>query len=931
MKISNLTISILSYEINLNLFDIIRNLYRIKIVYATFVFCVFAIVTSNSQTSLCALYGSIPGNAIYFNSKTINSPETYTDKYIVVNGDLTINHILATFTRCTFNISSGSQIIVNSNKRLQLSGCLLFSCGDTPWNGIYINSNGLLICQNESTNQSKIENASNGIQLEKNSKLTLSSTVFNRNSVGIRLLGTPTIFKFADNIFLGHSSITEPIGVRIDVGTFDIMDIATGINQFRTLKYGILAYGRTILVQNCQFALCDYGIYNTNCKANINFVKGFGKASSTATFSNNHYYNLYFTGDSEIAIKECISLVDNRWTKFNGIPNIFISKNNSGSILIYENSFTNNLYSSTVGQQLLTYYFDVAISNSTVNNGCEISNNLFQATNHNEFTPHKLIQLHISSSLFTQVAIIQHNTFNFNGIYCQTVGLVNNESGIVNFDGCDNCTPARQVVFNTCRNIYLNQDTFNKAHCDATSVLIYETTNITCENNMFFESDRIPFCHNTGIKIYSSQAEICSNVFDNNYIGIDAGYINSIPLTVISSNVFDNNYVGVHYFVDAMVGPQVHKGNKWINSFESGYRLIHDYITFYNLAPLNRYIIDENDYGGSNYWPITFNPGNFVFDDGIDTLTSCLPINTDTSLIHATKDLPYGYKWENFYNIIGSIEQGFTFINSAYETLYDSLNETNLYDLMRIRYDIYNFNVNLQDFQDSLDDTQTAIETLIDVINYAKISIIEDSIETGLILDSLYTLLDSLFLAKSDIEDNFLNSREDILEDIREANSSIESEVPIEVNRVLLNNILIKILKGDTLTQEDSSNLQNITLTCILDEGNNSMIAKSLLMAYYHLEFDDDHQVCEAEELLSTIEESLEHTYFNKLFNINQRIDLNADLTILNLYNLYGQKIKENVKYFDLKNAYLIPGLYFISIQKENRFFKTVKIWLPIK
>lgn len=925
-----LTKSILFSLTNLILVDFIRNIIISKTVYSILVFCLFVSVNLNSQSSLCSQYGTVPGNAIYFNSKTISSPETYTDKYIVVNGDLTINHILATFTRCTFNISSGSKIIVNSNKRLRLSGCLLFSCGDTPWNGIYINSNGLLICQNESTNQSKIENASNGIQLENTSKLTLSSTVFNRNSVGIRLLGTPTIFKFADNIFLGHSSITDPIGVRVDVGTFDIMDIATGINQFRILKYGILAYGRSILIQNCQFALCDYGIYNINCKANINFVKGFGKASSTATFSNNHYYNLYFTGDSEIAIKECISLVDNRWTKSNGIPNIFISRNNSGSILIDENSFTNNLYSTTVGQQLLTYYFDVAISNSTANNGCEISNNLFQATNHNEFTPHKLIQLHISSSFFTQVAIIQHNTFNFNEIYCQATGLVNNKSGIVNFDGCDDCTPARQVVFNTCRNIYLNQDTFNKAHCDATSVLIYETTKIRCENNTFFESDRIPFCHNTGIKIYSSQAEICSNVFDNNYIGIDAGYINSIPLTIISSNVFDNNYVGVHYFIDAMVGPQIHKGNKWINSFESGYRLIHDFITFYNLAPLNRYIIDIDDYGGTNYWPETFNPGDFVFDDGIDSLASCLPINWDTTLIHNAKELPFGYKWENFYNTIGSIEQGFTFQYSAYETLYDSLYESNIYNLMRIKYDIDNLNSNLQDIQDSLQDAHNTIINLLENINDEKLNIIEDSIETGLILDSLYALLDSLFLAKSEIDENFQNSRVDILEGISEANDSIESEVPLEVNRVLLNNILIKILNGETLSPEDSSNLQNIALTCILDEGNNSIIAKGLLMAYYHHEFDDGHQVCEAEELLSTKEESLEDAYFKKLFNINQKIDLNADLTTLNLYNLYGQKIIENVKFIDVINAYLLPGLYFLRMQNDKKIFKTVKIWLPI-
>lgn len=74
----------------------------------------------------------------------------------------------------------------------------------------------------------------------------------------------------------------------------------------------------------------------------------------------------------------------------------------------------------------------------------------------------------------------------------------------------------------------------------------------------------------------------------------------------------------------------------------------------------------------------------------------------------------------------------------------------------------------------------------------------------------------------------------------------------------------------------------------------------------------------------------MEDAYFKKLFNINQKIYLNADLTTLNLYNLYGQKIIENVKFIDVINAYLLPGLYFLRMQNDKKIFKTVKIWLPI-
>jgi hypothetical protein len=148
---------------------------------------------------------------------------------------------------------------------------------------------------------------------------------------------------------------------------------------------------------------------------------------------------------------------------------------------------------------------------------------------------------------------------------------------------------------------------------------------------------------------------------------------------------------------------------------------------------------------------------------------------------------------------------------------------------------------------------------------------------------------------------------------------------------IFLNYILIKILKGDTLSQEDSSDLQDIVLTCILDEGNNSMIAKGMLMAYYHLEFGDGHEECEEEELVNTNDERVEREYFNSLFSFDPMIDLNSNLTKLTLYDSYGKKIKEKVKYSDLKNISLIPGLYFVSIQNGNKIFKTVKIWLPMK
>lgn len=74
----------------------------------------------------------------------------------------------------------------------------------------------------------------------------------------------------------------------------------------------------------------------------------------------------------------------------------------------------------------------------------------------------------------------------------------------------------------------------------------------------------------------------------------------------------------------------------------------------------------------------------------------------------------------------------------------------------------------------------------------------------------------------------------------------------------------------------------------------------------------------------------MEDAYFKKLFNINQKINLNADLITLNLYNLYGQKIIENVKFIDVINVYLLPGLYLVRMQNDKKIFKTVKIWLPI-
>lgn len=940
MKIFNLIISILALKTILRFYYLIRRLKRIETVFTTLIFCLLISITINSQSSLCSQYGTIPGNAIYFNSKTISSPETYTDKYIVVNGDLTINHILATFTRCTFNISSGSQIFINSGKRLSLFGCLIFSCGDTPWNGVYVSPNGLLICRNASQNNTIIENANNAIILLSKSKLTLESTIFTRNDICIYVFGSPTIFKFKDNIFSGvFSTSLSNIGINLDwynntslpiYSTFDVEGIASGINQFIGLKYGIHGLNSTIKIQNCQFSRCENGISNSYLKGKVNNIKGFGKESTTATFINNNAYNIYIEGDSYTRITDCKFFIDTRFNASVGIPNVTVArnKNNGGSTLIENNSFIDELYSST--------YADVGMSNTDLYiyfcpspGGFKIANNSFKATNHSLFTKHLIVQCYVTLCDFISAGIISDNNFELNSIYCVDVGISEEEPEYSNgeFNFCLSCTQSRSLFIDLCYNTLISDNNFTKDATGATSTEINGgSQNVKCIGNTFNETNRLPYCDNVGLRIVGSSPEVCNNYFLENFVGLDALYQSTG--TRISSNTFDGNYTGIHYFNMATIGGQFHRGNKWENVFESGYKLIHDNGNP-SITLLNQYKIDPNNYGTlQHFWPGTFAPSEFVFPEQ-SVLQACSSNPFDPYGPEIFINLPYGPRWESYYFTIRYMEQGGNFEDLGFETLYDSLYNLPIFKLMQVEKDISELYSQLSIYNDSLLEFDLIMEDVTIEIDEQKLNVIDDSIETGFSLDSLYYVLDSLYLMKESIYIRLLEERNEILEQIYSQNNSITTSSDLEINRINLNNIKIKLLKNELLSFNDSTFLRSVSVICGLNEGNNDVIARSILRSYFNVDLLPSLE-CVEESLIDN--KSDFNNIFNKLDELIHPKKVNGDISLksIEIFDLLYRKVNIYKSYEELTNALLIPGLYILRYNLKNGELKTTKLWLPI-
>ena len=131
--------------------------------------------------------------------------------------------------------------------------------------------------------------------------------------------------------------------------------------------------------------------------------------------------------------------------------------------------------------------------------------------------------------------------------------------------------------------------------------------------------------------------------------------------------------------------------------------------------------------------------------------------------------------------------------------------------------------------------------------------------------------------------------------------------------KINLNNIKIKLLKNELLSFNDSTFLRSVSVICGLNEGNNDVIARSILRSYFNVDLLPS---------LECVEESLidNKSDFNKIFNkLDELIHpkkVNGDISLksIEIFDLLYRKVNIYKSYEELTNALLIPGLYILCL-----------------
>jgi hypothetical protein len=903
------------------LISLIESIFRVILIDKIILFAVL-LQTLNSVSSqpnfnntLCEQHNNIPSNAIYYTDKELNSATEISDSYIVISGAFYINHINVKFINCIFNIEPQAYIYILGNKRLVLDNCKMFCC-DAMWAGIIVDSKGLLIC----TNGTHIEDGLKAIQLRSNSKLTIRESILNRNSIGIETQGLPTIYQFKDNNIgmFGPTGLNNGGGVTYGIsGGVDLSSVASGINLFYNLTEGINCWFSSLFVQNCQFQNCDFGIKVREPLNLKHTIKGFGKYSSTPTFLNNYVAHVSITGNSITDIHECIfnsNLTNSAY--------IDLSNNVLGNILFEKNYVNYDLFDSNYDNGMVTPLTGLVLWNNVAMKGLTIQKNTFNTTQNASLKISLFRQIDIRDCKFITSAIITKDTFNLNNITCSVNGSPELESS-----SCPEftCLSSKSIFVRATNNLSITNDNlFNKTNSRAESIYLSGCNDISIMNNTFNDYNRYIDCSNTGIKIIASKAFVCSNILNNNYVGIEVK--SQSLLSVITGNTFYANSIGVHYRVDAIVGKQEHRGNIWNGGFSSGYRLIHEGDNTFNSAHLNQYWIAQNNYFTMlNYWPSSFNPTPFVINDN-DTLKSCIRLTyISTGDLRKIDSLPFGYKWESYYSILRDIEYYGFYGSEDYENIYDSLRVLPIYELLVIENEINDLGIQLEIFLDTINNAYEEVNNILQEIEYEKVNIIEDSIERGYKLDSLYNVLDSLYLLIQLVEQNSNLYKKDVLQIIFDDLDNISPDSLIEQNRLHLLGIQLRILLDSTIDQSDSLFLHETAFSCGFIEGKNSVLARALLGSYFGIELYEESECLMNEYMKGTSKsiklQNLLDSSINELINSNNHF--------FSIYDIYGRHMQSNLSYFDLNNLNLPNGLYLV-ITNSHKFgcLKVSKLWL---
>lgn len=205
--------------------------------------------------------------------------------FTLIGGDVLLEH--------------DAKIIVEANQTLTINGgATLQSCENYMWEGIELEPNANLVITN-----SNIYDADTGVRSQGTASLNITGTTFDRNRVGMSIVGTPVNLGFENNTFSCSSPLRNSTmnmdnwglyGILLQ-GTFQIGDSGPGVeaNTFKDTYFGILAAGASQLeVYDADFMNFRYDEDRFRIRQ-TNGIGIFGTQFSSVTAQNNTFNNVY--------------------------------------------------------------------------------------------------------------------------------------------------------------------------------------------------------------------------------------------------------------------------------------------------------------------------------------------------------------------------------------------------------------------------------------------------------------------------------------------------------------------------------------------------------------------------------------------------------------------------------------------------------------
>jgi hypothetical protein len=504
---------------------------------------VAALAAPVNDVTLCDEYGQDPVSYNFNNTNSLQIGAGLANETIYISGTFTINSPFFTFQNCIVKMAPGAEIIVESQRTLNLTNTRLFSCYNM-WKEIRVSSDASLQIIN-----SRIEDAQHAVRAVSSQQLVISNSVFNRNYIDIIINSRSvnsglSVFSITGNQFLCTSALTPPfigqsplppshsfIGIQVDnVSQVVIGSYGGDLNIFDNHHIGIQVERSAVTIQQSVFSNIhpngDFDGYQTGIgisailNSNV-FQKGIGNGEGDpATFSGCSYAGI-------LSRASVLYTHNNRFSDL-GTYGIRAEQTADHYSIIRSNRFT----SAISGPESTLHAVEVERSAGGAD---------FIDFNDFDF-----------NSPLTSINI--YDSYNATGV-CKVEGNVVSQMNSVH--------SGLMVYGNNGDNLSVSEnDIFLQNGAWGACVYIAEG-----DNNSFYDNTITGINSSRGLYSHMAQNMLfCTNSFDGYQTGMAVQY-NNMGST-LKENVFGNHQRGLQLIGNGIqLGDQTHGGNRWEGSY----------------------------------------------------------------------------------------------------------------------------------------------------------------------------------------------------------------------------------------------------------------------------------------------------------------------------------------------------------------------------